>query len=138
MPQSFIEGSSDNPPTSRSTRNSYPLLLPARLEKIPHKIRLLGGVAFFRNFVALGFWNIPGAFSVVGEFGRVGRRRGPSTLKTRTKWPPSSAQEAKTLLEIGTLCGNFFGWWDLVFAGGFGENGGWTWFFCGQAVVDCW
>jgi hypothetical protein len=33
-------------------------------------------------------------------------------------------------------CGNFFeGWWDLVFAGGFGENG---WVGRGVLVVKLW
>jgi hypothetical protein len=32
-------------------------------------------------------------------------------------------EEAKTLLEEGRFCSNFWGWWELVFAGGFGKNG---------------
>ena len=51
----------------------------------------------------------------------------------------SSPQEAKTLLEAGRFCGNFFGVVGSCFCWGFWQKrGGWMWFFGGEVVVDCW
>ena len=65
--------------------------------------------------MALGFWDIPGAFSVVGEFARVGGAT-VFDLEDQDKVAPQSSPKK------GASAAIFFGWEDLVFTGGFGEN----------------
>jgi hypothetical protein len=59
--------------------------------------------------VAPGFWDVPGAFSVVGEFARVG---GAKVLDLEDQDKLAAVvipEQAKTPLEEGRFCGNFFG-----------------------------
>ena len=57
--------------------------------------------------------------------GQSGRRRHPS-------------EEAKTLLEEGASVVIFWGGGTLFLLGVLVKTGGWTWFFGGEVVVDCW
>jgi hypothetical protein len=64
--KSSTKSSNDCKPASESRRAYYPLLLPARLAKIPIKSASYAKLySLWRNFVALGFRDIPGPFSVV-------------------------------------------------------------------------
>ena len=84
--------------------------------------------------MALGFWDTPGAFSVVGEFARGGFK--VLDLEDQDKvaavvvilpekpgpWPMR-----------GRFCSDFLGWWDTVFAGVLAKTGCRTWYFAGES-----
>jgi hypothetical protein len=86
--------------------------------------------------VAQGFCDIPGAFSVVGEFA------GWRYLDLEPQDYVADAflipVEAKPCSRRGYFAVIFWDWWDPVSAGGLAKTGGRTWFFCGEFVVDCW
>jgi hypothetical protein len=70
---------------------------------------------------------------------RIGQRKG-SRLEPRTKWsqPEVIPEKAKNLLEEGMFA-LFFGDGGTPFLlGVLAKMGGWTWFFCGEVVVDWW
>jgi hypothetical protein len=86
---------------------------------------LLGEAASSEKLRGLGFLDIPGAFSVVGESARVGDAK---VLEPEDQDKVAAAavipEEAETLPEEGMLLQYFFGrGWTPVFAGGFGKNG---------------
>ena len=113
---------------------------PRKTRENPHKIRLLGEAASPEKLCALGFWDIPGAFSVVGEFARVGAAPGSATSKTQYKVaavviPP---KKPKSCSKRGASAVIFWAGGTLFLLGVLAKTGGWTWFFDGEVVVDCW
>ena len=80
--------------------------------------------------MALGFWDIPGAFSVGGEFAGLGHAKVLDRRHPPKRPKPGSKRGASAVI--------FWGWWDLVFAEVLTKMGRRTWFFGGEVVVDCW
>jgi hypothetical protein len=72
--------------------------------------------------VARGFWDIPAAFSVVGEFARVGRQ-GPRPRRPgqsgRPRHPPKKPKPCSKRSAFAVI---FFMWWNPVFARGFWQK----------------
>jgi len=98
---------------------------PRKTRENPHKIRLLGEAAFSREALCTGVlghpWSILRSRRVCAGWGGARVRDLEDPVQSGRRCHPP--EEAKILLEEGRFCSNFLGWWDLVFAGGFGKNG---------------
>jgi hypothetical protein len=70
---------------SKSTRNSYPLLFPAKLVEIAIESAYQAKLPSPERLGGTRVWDVPGAFSVVGEFARVGGHQGPRPRKPQDK-----------------------------------------------------
>jgi hypothetical protein len=89
--------------------------------------------------VALGFWDIPGGFSVVGEFARVGVAKVLALEDQDKVAAVVIPRRSKKPARRGALLQYFFGVVGPSFLlGVLAKTGGRTWFFDGEFVVDCW
>jgi hypothetical protein len=87
--------------------------------------------------VALGFRDISGPFSVVGEF--AGWRHLDLEPHDYVAGAFLIPGEAKLCSRRGYFAVIFWDWWYPISTGGSRQKGAvGPWLFCGEFVVDCW
>ena len=98
----------------------FPAVATAKLAKIPVKIGLSGETVSPEELCGLGFWGHLWSILCSRRVCAGGRAK-VLDLEDKDKVAPSSSP--KTLLRGALLPQFFLGWWDLVFARGFGKKG---------------